>query len=210
MALGLALGVAITQFAVTVMRVRGDSMLPNLKDGSLVVVVRPPLVRLLELHAGEAGQGSLSAGDVVVVLDPLDDGRAPYVKRVIALGGQSVELQDGVTIVNDEVLPEPWLAPQHRGASTFPRSVLPPASIFVLGDNRLPLASRDSRAFGPVPKALWRGRVTARLTSPVRDGGGLRSPFAPVGSFAPTGSLAPEGSLVPARSLAPASSFARA
>jgi signal peptidase I len=163
------------------MRVRGESMLPNLHQGSLVLVVRPPLLRLVGSFAGAAGRDLVRTGDVVVILDPMAANRAAYVKRVVALAGQSVALEDGAAFVDDAPLEEPWLAEDHRGVAVHPRTVVPPASLFVLGDNRLPLASRDSRAFGPVPTSAWRGRVVARWVVPWREEGGLRAPLLPVG-----------------------------
>ncbi|MFO7545053.1 MAG: signal peptidase I [Trueperaceae bacterium] len=180
-AVGLVLGVAITQYGATVMRVRGESMLPNLRQGSLVLVVRPPLLRLIGRAAGEAERDLVRTGDVVVILDPIAANRTAYVKRVVALAGQSVSLVDGAAFVDDAPLDEPWLAEANHGAADHARTVVPPASLFVLGDNRLPLASRDSRTFGPVPTSSWRGRVVSRLVAPFRDDGGLRSPFLPVG-----------------------------
>lgn len=175
------LGFAITQFGVTLMRVRGESMLPNLEQGSLVLVVRPPLLRLVAAFAGGSALELVRTGDVVVIVDPMAANRPAYVKRVVALAGQSVALEDGVAFVDDAPLDEPWLAEGHRGVADHPRTVVPPASLFVLGDNRLPLASRDSRTFGPVPTSAWRGRVVARWVVPWREDGGLRAPLLPIG-----------------------------
>src|SRR5690606_9975555 len=109
-AAGLVLGFAITQFGVTLMRVRGESMLPNLEQGSLVLVVRPPLLRLVAAFAGGSALELVRTGDVVVIVDPMAANRPAYVKRVVALAGQSVALEDGVAFVDDAPLDEPWLA----------------------------------------------------------------------------------------------------
>ena len=75
---------------------------------------------------------------------------AIYLKRVVALGGDRVEIRDGVVFVNDARASEPYV--EHvarcceRGDSNV---VVPQDKIFVLGDNRD--RSEDSRYFGPVP-----------------------------------------------------------
>src|SRR5690606_38290297 len=129
-AAGLVLGFAITQFGVTLMRVRGASMLPNLHQGSLVLVVRPPLLRLVGWLAGGPAGELVRTGDVVVIVDPTAVNHPAYVKRVVALAGQSVALEDGVAFVDDAPLDEPWLAKERRGAADHPRTVVPPASLF--------------------------------------------------------------------------------
>jgi signal peptidase I len=167
-ALGLLLGLGLTQWGVTLMRVDGVSMAPTLSDGEVVLVVREPLARLL-VSLGAMPEAT-SAGTVVVVPDPAG-GRAPspvgsplLVKRVVAAGGHAVALVDGRVEVDGEPLAEPWLA---GGAhASYPSVGVPVGSVFLLGDNRLPLASRDSRQFGPVSLTALRGRVVAHVRSP--------------------------------------------
>lgn len=176
-ALGLLLGFGLTQWGATVMRVHGVSMEPTLGDGEVVLVVREPLARLLE------GLGALPeatrAGTVVVVPDPgsgRDAAPAPaggplLVKRVVAAGGQVVALVDGRVEVDGEPLAEPWLVGSGGGHASHPGVGVPVGSVFLLGDNRLPLASRDSRQFGPVSLTALRGRVIAHVRSPFQPEG---------------------------------------
>jgi signal peptidase I len=98
-------------------------------------------------------------GDVVVIRDPADHGFS--VKRVIALGGESVHFVDGKVLINGEALKEPYLKP---GTYTFTYSkareqfiTCGEDSYFVLGDNRSD--SIDSRIYGAVSRKDVLGRV---------------------------------------------------
>lgn len=111
---------------------------------------------------GRAYRGqAVSRGDVVVLhLPPPEDRR--FVKRVIAVGGDRVDLREGKVFVNGTPLEEPYLnAPE----STLPYWQIPPhvavpeGHLWVMGDNRRD--SEDSRQWGPVPASSVEGRVTA-------------------------------------------------
>lgn len=99
------------------------------------------------------------AGDVVVIANPIG-GAIPFVKRVIALPGQTVDVQDGRVLVDGEPLDEPYT----HGLQTRPVIVelpttVPEGQLWVMGDNRP--GSKDSRDFGPVPVDSVLGRVIA-------------------------------------------------
>lgn len=96
--------------------------------------------------------GQIERGDVIVFHYPLNPGK-DFVKRVVALGGETVELRDGVVLIDGAPITERYptaLAGGDRACTSTsePREV-PPGQLFVLGDNRC--NSEDSRFFGFVP-----------------------------------------------------------
>jgi signal peptidase I len=97
-------------------------------------------------------------GDVVVLASPRDAALL-IVKRVIAAGGSTVEIQDGVTRVDGRELAQPYLAGVvgHERVPDLKPVRVPAGSYFVMGDNRA--QSDDSRDFGPVPRALILAKV---------------------------------------------------
>jgi signal peptidase I len=98
-------------------------------------------------------------GDIVVFRYPPDPS-VTYVKRVVAVGGSTVEIRDGVVFVNGQRLAEPYLksAPAvTEGWKTMAPFHVPVGSYFVMGDNRN--NSVDSRMYGPVPRSNIVGRT---------------------------------------------------
>ena len=86
----------------------------------------------------------------------------PYVKRVIGVAGDVIELRDGRVILNDAVLEEPYVFELQRTDVLGDRSrwVVAAGELFVLGDHRS--GSADSRLFGPIPVESVIGRVWLR------------------------------------------------
>ena len=94
-------------------------------------------------------------GEVVVFRFPVDPSRE-FVKRVIAVPGDSVEIRNGNVFVNDKALEEPYTLDDPRGI-TMIEQVMGSEEYFVLGDNRL--QSNDSKNWGPVPLENIIGKV---------------------------------------------------
>lgn len=115
-------------------RVENVSMQPTLHEGQFI------LVNKLAYRLGEYDRG-----DVVVFHYP---GSPPqdFIKRVIGLPGDTVEVQGGVVIVNGQPLNEPYIAAPPAYSSTW---LVPENQLFVLGDNRN--QSFDSHSWGFVP-----------------------------------------------------------
>lgn len=110
------------------------------------------------------------AGDIVVFDDPT--GRHPQlIKRIIAVGGQQVDIRDGAVFVDGELLDEPYLegVSTEAGTEKMPLTV-PEGMVWLMGDNRP--NSGDSRFLGPQPVATVRGRAFA-IYWPIQHIGGL-------------------------------------
>jgi signal peptidase I len=140
-------------------RIPTGAMVPTIPVGSHVVV-NPLAYR----HA------SPRRGDIVTFRYPLNP-RTSYVKRIIGLPGETVEIRDKVVFINGAKLDEPYAF--HDDPTVFPKSpilpepyksrdnfgplVVSPDSFFMMGDNRD--RSSDSRYWGTCPRRLIRGRV---------------------------------------------------
>lgn len=88
--------------------------------------------------------GSIKRGDIVVFLSPSEPG-VDIVKRVIAIGGDTIEVRRGQVILNDVPQYEPYVNP--GDTSSFAKITIPPGNVFVMGDNRS--NSQDSRFMRP-------------------------------------------------------------
>ncbi len=95
----------------------------------------------------------------------LENGKTSYIKRVIGLPGDHVEIKGGKVYINDELLKEEYLEPSvktYLPDNGMPNDfVVPEGYIFAMGDNRV--GSADCRAFGCIPKEKVEGRVTVRI-----------------------------------------------
>jgi signal peptidase I len=131
-----------------IVRVSAGSMTPTLEQGDLVVVDRT--------------DRDVVRRDVVVAESPRDG--SLLVKRAVALGGDTVGIEDGVLVVNDERVCEPGVDPALVDGMFFGPVTVPDDSVFLLGDHRD--GSIDSREFGAVPLSAVVGEVQAGLFPP--------------------------------------------
>jgi signal peptidase I len=142
-AIGLALVIIV--FLYQPVKVEGTSMAPLLSDQERIFINKF-VYRFEAIHRG----------DVVVFWYPLDRSKS-FIKRVIALPGETVTIRQGVVTVNGAVVPEPYVPPQYEDVSDYGPTRVPADSYFVMGDHRI--SSNDSRVFGPVPSQFIYGRA---------------------------------------------------
>ncbi len=141
----VVLAFLIRTFIVELYIVDGPSMRPTLESHQRLVVnkflykVRPP-----------------EHGEILVFRYPRDPSR-DFIKRVIAVPGDTIEIKDGHVLVNDQLLSEPYIL--DTTLTEYPKAVVPEGTIFVMGDNRN--NSEDSRFadVGFVPYDLIKGKA---------------------------------------------------
>lgn len=133
----------LIQMVVRNFRVVGTSMVNNLHDGQYLIIDK---VTYNPLLTDIVGIGGIQRGDVIV-FEPPNRPEDDYVKRVIGLPGETVEVRYGEVYINNERLPEPF-RPQ-TGSYNMPPVVVGPREVFVLGDNRN--NSNDSHNWGTLP-----------------------------------------------------------
>jgi signal peptidase I len=142
---------AVRALAAEPFAIPSGSMAPTLRPGDHVLVDKIAY-RL----------GPPARGDLVALASPVDD--APLLKRVAAVGGDRVELRDGVLHVNGRPRAEPYVDLGAVDGVYFGPVRVPPGHVFVLGDNRGD--SDDSRDFGAVAERALIGRVGLRFWPP--------------------------------------------
>lgn len=129
---------------------------------------------------------SYKRGDIVVFTPPTDwiqeDG-TPFIKRIIGVGGDTVDIRDGDVFINGKKIDETYIYAQPEDPpqpTTVPgdehRWVIPDGELFLMGDHRS--NSADSRTFGPVPLASVIGRAWLRYW-PINVFGILPTPTYP-------------------------------
>jgi signal peptidase I len=134
--------------------VRGQSMQPGIRDGDRILIDRFSYMF-----------GPIERGDIVVLGYPLDP-NLDYIKRVIGVPGDQVQIRAGEVFVNGSAVTEPYVADLDR--TSYFMAEVKEGHYFVLGDNRQ--HSSDSREFGQVPIELLKGKVEVRLWPPARLG----------------------------------------
>ena len=126
-------------------RVEGTSMLPMLEDQDRLFINK------LAYRVGD-----IHRGDVVVFLYPHDHEKS-YIKRVIALPGDTLRIDHGQVYVNEARVEEPYVPQQFEDDRSQPEMTVPQHEYFVMGDHRS--VSSDSRDFGPVDRELIYGKA---------------------------------------------------
>ena len=143
--IAVVLAFFIRYFVVELYLVDGPSMRPTLQSRERLVVNK----FIYRFRAPERGE-------VLVFRYPKDPSR-DFIKRVIAVPGDTIEIKDGRVFVNQQLMNEPYILSKTRG--DYPLATVPAGHIFVMGDNRN--NSEDSRFadVGFVPYDLIKGKA---------------------------------------------------
>jgi len=155
------------QFSVQNFRVEGSSMRPTIVEGQYLLVnklvyfnLNPRDVRSVLAFSSSAKAERVypfhapERKDVIIFHFPRDPSR-DFVKRVIGLPGDTIEIDDGEVYINGTKLDEPYIT--KRGSGNMKLLTIGEDAYFVMGDNRR--ASNDSRDWGTVPTANIVGRA---------------------------------------------------
>ena len=144
----LATAIFIVIFVIQPVKVEGTSMQPRLIDQERIFVNRF-IYRFTDVHRG----------DIVVFWYPRDKSKS-FIKRVLGVPGDAIEIRYGSVYVNGEKVNEPYLKPEFLDHDHLRKVIVPPEHFFVLGDHRN--SSNDSRNWGFVPRNLIYGKAVFR------------------------------------------------
>jgi len=140
--------IMIVIFLYQPVKVEGTSMLPELKDQERIFVNK--FVYRFE---------KISRRDIVVFWYPRDPSKS-FIKRIIGLPGDTVEIRSGTVYLNGEPLDEPYIVPEFADKRTMTPRYVDPGYYFVMGDDRK--FSSDSRVWGLVPEKYIYGKAVFR------------------------------------------------
>src|ERR1700733_2366267 len=148
--------VLIITFLYQPVRVEGTSMLPRLEDRDRLFINK------FVYHIS-----AIERGDVVVFHYPRDPEKS-YIKRVVALPGDTLRIDRGEVWVNGKHLTETYVPEEYRDTKSLAEMVVPLGTYYMMGDHRS--ISSDSREFGPVDRGLIYGKAVF-VYWPTRDAG---------------------------------------
>ena len=143
--------------------VHGQSMEPSFHDNDYLIIskVEPSLNSLRQIFTGKPVPDTYARGQVLVFHYPKNPSLV-FIKRIAGLPGEHVVVASGQVIINGKVLKENFIKPDTPTIGNIDE-IVPPNDYFMLGDNRTPDGSSDSREWGDLPQANIIGRVVVRL-----------------------------------------------
>jgi signal peptidase I len=153
----VVISLLIRHFVVTPYTVKGESMMPTIQDGNYLLVSKI---------------GDIKRFDKITFHAP--DSDEDYIKRVIGLPGDKIEMKNDILYINGKAYNEPYLKEYKKNLSANQvltpdftlkeltnKTTIPQGYLFVLGDNRS--ISKDSRSFGLISIKSVTGKVAVRL-----------------------------------------------
>jgi signal peptidase I len=145
--LSVVLAIVVILFLYQPVKVEGTSMEPTLDNNERIFINK----FIYRFHLGE-----IEHGDMVVFWFPYDQTKS-YIKRVIGVPGDQIEIDHGTVILNGKPLAESYVPEEFRDTVSLAPTKVPVEEYFVLGDHRS--SSNDSRSWGMVPRRFIYGKA---------------------------------------------------
>ncbi|MGH9674904.1 MAG: signal peptidase I [Bryobacteraceae bacterium] len=145
--LSVLIAVLVILFIYQPVKVEGTSMMPALSDQERIFINK---------FIYRFGIGDIARGDLVVFWFPGDQSKS-YIKRVVGLPGDTVEIENGEVIVNGHTLIEDYVPEEFRDHFSMQVTRISDSEYYVLGDHRS--SSNDSRIWGPVHRRYIYGKA---------------------------------------------------
>ncbi len=147
LSLSVVIAIIVILFLYQPVKVEGTSMMPSIDNEERIFINK---------FVYRFGLEEIRRGDTVVFWFPNDTSKS-YIKRVIGLPGDTVEVREGTVVVNDRALDEPYVPLDFRDRVSVARQTLGVDQFFVLGDHRN--SSNDSRTGWTVPRSYIYGKA---------------------------------------------------
>ncbi len=137
--IAVVIALLIKTFILNTTFVKGNSMYPTLHEKDRLFANK------IQLYFSRPKRGD------IVLIDAPDQNKKKYIKRVVGLEGDKIDIIDGKVYLNGQALDEEYTEPDsYTDVYSNDSWLVDKGHIFVLGDNRAPGASKDSRYFGQV------------------------------------------------------------
>ena len=147
LSVSIVIAIIVILFLYQPVKVEGTSMTPALVNDERIFINK---------FVYRFGISDIVRGDTIVFWAPEDSSRS-YIKRVIGVPGDTVEIVNGTVILNGRPLDEPYISSEYRDRMSMPLRKIEPGKYFVLGDHRN--SSNDSRSWGNVPREAIYGKA---------------------------------------------------
>jgi len=147
LAFSVLLAIILIVFIYQPVKVEGTSMMPALTDQERIFINK---------FTYRFGSGNIERDDLVVFWYPLEPSKS-YIKRIVGLPGDTVQIDRGIVYVNGKKLNEPYVPLEYRDEQSLSPLTVPPNNYFVLGDHRS--SSNDSRNWGTVDRKYIYGKA---------------------------------------------------
>jgi signal peptidase I len=147
LSISVVIAIIVILFLYQPVKVEGTSMTPALVNDERIFINK---------FVYRFGLSDIVRGDTIVFWAP-EDSTKSYIKRVIGVPGDVVEIDAGTVILNGQRLPEPYIRADYRDRMSMSRRVVEDGHYFVLGDHRN--SSNDSRSWGTVPRDAIYGKA---------------------------------------------------